>query len=160
MGIEPLEVLLRDHPFFRDLDASDIQFIAGCGRNVVFEPGAYLFREGEDIRILVGTDSLSEGLNLGRVALEIMVPGRGPVVIDTPEEGEVIGFSWLFAPYRWRFDGRALEHVRAVALDGVCLRGKCEDDPKLGFELMKRFASILVRRLQSARLRVIDMYRP
>jgi CRP-like cAMP-binding protein len=153
MGIEPLEVLLRDHPFFRDLDASDIQFIAGCGRNVVFEPGAYLFREGEE------ADQLFI-LRHGRVALEIMVPGRGPVVIDTPEEGEVIGFSWLFAPYRWRFDGRALEHVRAVALDGVCLRGKCEDDPKLGYELMKRFASILVRRLQSARLRVIDMYRP
>jgi hypothetical protein len=47
-----------------------------------------------------------------------------------------------------------------VALDGVCLRGKCEEDPKLGYELMKRFASILLRRMQSARLRLIDMYRP
>jgi CRP/FNR family cyclic AMP-dependent transcriptional regulator len=153
MGIETLDVLLRDHPFFRDLGESDIQFIAGCGSNVVFEPGAYLFREGEEAdRLFI--------LRHGRVALEILVPGRGPVVIDTPEEGEVIGFSWLFPPYIWRFDGRAIEQVRAVALDGVCLRKKCEDDSKLGYELMKRFASILIRRLQSSRLRVIDMYHP
>ena len=153
MGIEPLEVLLRDHPFFRDLDASDIQFIAGCGRNVVFEPGAYLFREGDEAdQVFI--------VRRGRVALEINAPGRGAVVLDSSEAGEVIGFSWLFPPYRWQFDGRALEPVRAVALDGVCLRGKCEEDPKLGYELMKRFASILLRRMQSARLRLIDMYRP
>ncbi len=153
MGIETLDVLLRDHPFFRDLDDSYIEFIAGCGKNVLFEPGTYLFREGEEANELFI-------VRHGRVALEILVPGRGPVVIDAPDEGEVIGFSWIFPPYRWRFDGRALEQVRAVALDGVCLRTKCENDPKLGYELMKRCASILVRRLQSSRLRVIDMYRP
>ncbi len=86
MGTETLDVLLREHPFFRGLGESDIEFIAGCGRNVVFEPGAYLFREGEE------ADQLFI-LRHGRVALEILVPGRGPVVIDTPEEGEVIGFS-------------------------------------------------------------------
>ena len=153
MPIETLDVLLRDHPFFRDLDDTYIQFIAGCGRNVLFEPGAYLFREGEDANELFI-------IRHGRVALEIMVPGRGPVVIDAPAEGEVLGFSWIFPPYRWRFDGRALEQVRAVALDAVCLRGKCDEDSKLGYELMKRCASILIRRLQSSRLRVIDMYRP
>ncbi len=153
MPTETLDVLLRDHPFFRDLDDPYIQFIAGCGRNVVFEPGSYLFREGEEANQLFI-------LRRGRVALEILVPGRGPVVIDAPEEGEVLGFSWIFPPYRWRFDGRALEQVRAVALDAVCLRAKCDGDPKLGYELMKRCASILIRRLQSSRLRVIDMYRP
>jgi CRP/FNR family cyclic AMP-dependent transcriptional regulator len=153
MGIEPLYTLLREHPFFSGLEERDIEFIAGCGRNVVFEPGTYLFREGEDANQIYI-------VRHGRVALEIGAPGREPVVLDTPEAGEVIGFSWLFPPYRWQFDGRALEPVRAVALDGVCLRGKCEEDKRLGYELMKRVASILLRRLQSARLRLIDMYRP
>jgi CRP/FNR family transcriptional regulator, cyclic AMP receptor protein len=153
MTVEPLEVLLREHPFFRGLAEPDITFIAGCGRNVVFETGEYLFREGGEANQLFI-------LRRGRVALETLAPGRGAVVIDTSEAGDVIGYSWLFAPYRWHFDGRALEPVRAVALDGVCLRGKCEADPRLGYELMKRVASILIRRLQSARLRLIDMYRP
>jgi CRP/FNR family cyclic AMP-dependent transcriptional regulator len=153
MAIETLGALLREHPFFSGLDEPYIEFIAGCGRNVVFEPGAYLFREGDEAdQVFI--------VRRGRVALEINAPGRGAVVLDSSEAGEVIGFSWLFPPYRWQFDGRALEPVRAVALDGVCLRGKCEEDPKLGYELMKRFASILLRRMQSARLRLIDMYRP
>ena len=153
MRIDTLEVLLREHPFFRGLDEPDIEFIAGCGHNVVFESGAYLFREGDEAdQVFI--------VRRGRVALEINAPGRGAVVLDSSEAGEVIGFSWLFPPYRWQFDGRALEPVRAVALDGLCLRGKCEEDPKLGYELMKRFASILLRRMQSARLRLIDMYRP
>ena len=153
MAIETLGALLREHPFFSGLDEPYIEFIAGCGRNVVFEPGAYLFREGDEAdQVFI--------VRRGRVALEINAPGRGAVVLDSSEAGEGIGFSWLFPPYRWQFDGRALEPVRAVALDGVCLRGKCEEDPKLGYELMKRFASILLRRMQSARLRLIDMYRP
>ena len=153
MAIETLGTLLREHPFFSGLDEPYIEFIAGCGRNVVFEPGAYLFREGDEAdQVFI--------VRRGRVALEINAPGRGAVVLDSSEAGEVIGFSWLFPPYRWQFDGRALEPVRAVALDGLCLRGKCEEDPKLGYELMKRFASILLRRMQSARLRLIDMYRP
>jgi CRP-like cAMP-binding protein len=153
MAIETLGALLREHPFFSGLDEPYIEFIAGCGRNVVFEPGAYLFREGDEAdQVFI--------VRRGRVALEINAPGRGAVVLDSSEAGEVIGFSWLFPPYRWQFDGRALEPVRAVALDGVCLRGKCEEDPKLGYELMRRFASILLRRMQSARLRLIDMYRP
>ena len=153
MGIEPLHTLLREHPFFSGLEEPDIEFIAGCGRNVVFEPGEYLFHQGED------ADKMFI-VRHGRVALEIVAPGREPVVLDSPEAGDVIGFSWLFPPYRWQFDGRALEPVRAVALDGVCLRGKCEEDKRLGYELMKRVASIVLRRLQSARLRLVDMYRP
>ena len=29
-----------------------------------------------------------------------------------------------------------------VALDAACLRGKCDDDPVLGYELFKRFAEM------------------
>ena len=63
-------------------------------------------------------------------------------------DGEVLGWSWLFPPYRWHFDARALEPVRAIAFDGACLRGKCEADHELGYELMQRFAQVLIERLR------------
>ena len=69
-----------------------------------------------------------------------------------------LGWSWLFPPYRWHFDARALTPVRATAFDGACLRGKCDDDPALGYELMKRFAQVLIERLQWTRLRLLDVY--
>ena len=48
--------------------------------------------------------------------------------------------------------------VRATAFDGACLRGKCESDPRLGYELMSRFAQVLIERLQWTRLRLLDVY--
>src|SRR5207249_8173431 len=110
-----------------------------------------LFREGQpaDAFFLV---------RHGSVALEVFVPDRGPFVLDTVGEGELAGVSWLFPPYRWELDGRAIEVTRAVSLDGACLRAKCDADPRLGYDLMKRFAAVAARRMHSARLRLVDLY--
>ncbi len=90
--------------------------------------------------------------------MEIHLPQGGSLVLDTIGPGEVLGWSWLFPPYRWHFDARAVDDVRAIALDGACLRGKCEQDPQLGFELVRRFAQLVLDRLQSTRLRLVDLY--
>jgi hypothetical protein len=90
--------------------------------------------------------------------VETFAPGRGPIIIQTLGEGEVLGWSWLIAPYRWRFDGRAVELTRAIALDGECLRGKCEEDHNFGYKLMKRFAHVMEQRLQATRLQLLDVY--
>ena len=80
------------------------------------------------------------------------------MTIETLEAGEVLGWSWLFPPYRWHFDARALSLVRATIFDGACLRGKCEEDAQLGYDLMSRFAQVVIERLQSTRLRLLDVY--
>ena len=94
----------------------------------------------------------------GQVALEVYAPSRGQVIIATHGPGEVVGWSWLFPPYRWQFDGRATEPLRALAFDGACLRGKCDADHALGYELMRRFALKMLERLQETRLRLLDVY--
>ena len=149
--MQGIETLLADVPVFSDLGARELETVAGCGRNVRFEAGQQLFREGDaaDVFYVV---------RHGSVAVETFVPARGPMMIETIEAGEVIGWSWLFAPYRWHFDARALTTVRATAFDGACLRGKCDADPALGYELMSRFAQVLIERLQWTRLRLLDLY--
>ena len=79
-------------------------------------------------------------------------------MVETIEAGEVLGWSWLFPPYRTHFDARALSSVRATSFDGGCLRAKCEADPSLGYDLMKRFAQVFSERLQWTRLRLLDIY--
>jgi CRP-like cAMP-binding protein len=149
--LETLERLLAEHDLFHDLDPRYVTLLTGCAANVRFDAGAFLFREGEPAdRFFVVRE--------GRVALEIAAPGRGPIVIQTLSEDDVIGYSWLFPPYRWRFDARAIEPTRALALDGECLRGKCDYDPVLGYEMMKRFAGIALERLQATRLQLLDVY--
>jgi CRP-like cAMP-binding protein len=97
-------------------------------------------------------------LRHGKVALQISVPERGSVTIETMEAGEVCGWSWLLPPYRWHFDVQALDLTRALVFDGQCLRTKCEADHDLGYALMQRFAQVIVQRLQATRLQLLDLY--
>ena len=92
------------------------------------------------------------------MALEIKAPGRGAITFQTLGEGEVVGVSWLIPPYRWSYDAKALELIRAIAMDAACLRGKCEADHDLGYEMMKRFMPVLIQRLQATRLQILDVY--
>ena len=94
----------------------------------------------------------------GRVALDFPVPGRGDVVIEHLGPGTVVGWSWLFPPYRWHFGAVAAEQTLAVELDGPGVRRLCDDDPVLGYDLTTRFAAVLVDRLQAARVRLLDLY--
>jgi CRP/FNR family cyclic AMP-dependent transcriptional regulator len=149
--MQTLESFLAEHPFFSGLEARYIQLIVGCASNVRFHAGEYIYREGEAAHQFYL-------IRHGKVALEIFAPGRGPLTIQTLGPGEVLGWSWLVPPYQKQFDARAVELTRALAFDGACIRAKCEEDPKLGYELLKRFAQIMGERLQATRLQLLDLY--
>jgi len=151
MATENLERILGEHPFFKGMKKPYLQLFVSCASNVRFNAGDTIFREGAE----ANTFYL---IRQGKVALETSAPQRGSVVIQTLGEGDVLGWSWLVAPFRWRFDARATELTRAIALDGKCLRGKGEEDHDLGYELMKRAAGIMEQRLQATRLQLLDVY--
>jgi len=149
--IQSLEPIISAMPLFKGLSHAQLDLITGCASNERFAAGEMIFREGEpaDKFYIV---------RAGRVAVEILVPGHGAVTVETAEQGEVIGWSWLFEPYVRRFNARSVELTRVIAMDGKCLRGKCDRDPALGYELMKRFARIMQDRLQAMLLQLIDVY--
>ena len=146
-----LQPIIAAHPLFNDLAPEHLELIAGCARNIRFQPGTFLFRAGEE----ADTFYL---LRHGKVALQVFVPERGALTIQTIEAGDVLGWSWLFPPYRWQFDAEAIELTRAIAFDGQCLRAKCEADHDLGYQLMQRFAQVMMQRLQATRIQLLDIY--
>jgi CRP-like cAMP-binding protein len=146
-----MEEVLSSHPFFAGLNAGAMRLIAGCASNVHFAEGEFLFEEGHEANQFWV-------IRRGRVAMQLESPGQGAIVTDTMDEGEVVGWSWLVPPYRFFADGRAVTPVSATALDGACLRGKCEADPELGYQLLKRVTSVMYQRLQSTRIRLLDLY--
>ncbi len=146
-----LDELIAQAPAFAGLEGTQLALIAGCGSNNRVEAGALLLREGE----AANTFFL---IRHGLVALEVHAPGRGALRIETLGAGEVVGWSWLFAPYRWQLDARAVEPCSLVVFDAACLRGKCEQDHELGYQLMGRFAANLVERLQATRFQLLDVY--
>ena len=149
--ITPIAELVAKHPLLAGLPGDTTAQVAGCARMVALPAGGFLLREGAP------ADTLYL-LRRGRVAIEVHSAERGPVVIETVEAGGVVGWSWMFPPYRWHFDARALEPVGAIAVDGTCLRSNAAVDPALGYALMSRVSAVLLDRLQAARLRLLDLY--
>jgi CRP/FNR family transcriptional regulator, cyclic AMP receptor protein len=151
MPMEGLERIVLEHPFFAGLGPEFAAAISGCARNLRFARGDYLFREDEPANEFYL-------VRHGTAALEMHTPGRQPIVLATLGVGDILDASWLVPPYRWTFDARASELVRALGVNARCLREKCEADHDLGYELMKRFASAMGERLRATRLQVLDVY--
>ena len=151
--MERLDRILAEHPFFRGMEESHLRQLAGCASNVRFEADECLFREDEEANHFYL-------IRQGRVAIEIHTPERGSLILQTVGEGQVIGWSWLVPPHEWRFDGRAVQFTRAIALDGECLRRKCDADHDLGYQLLMRFAIVIAERLEAARLQLINIHGP
>jgi CRP-like cAMP-binding protein len=146
-----IDQLISEAPTFEGLSAEHLEIIAGCAWNEHFEDGTKLLVEGEPAERFYL-------IRHGTVALEVHAPGRGPLMIATLHDGEVVGWSWLFAPHRWAMDGRTVGPCSVVTFDGACLRGKCDDDHELGYQLMTRFAANVIDRLQTTRLQLLDLY--
>ncbi|HVO50649.1 MAG TPA: cyclic nucleotide-binding domain-containing protein [Thermoanaerobaculia bacterium] len=149
--MENLEPILSEHPFLKGMTSAEIAIVAGCARNETFQPGQFLFRQGAEAdRFFI--------IRHGKAAVEVSAPPRGVLTIQTVSDGEILGWSWLVPPYRWRFSALAKELTRVIALDGRCLRQKCEEDHDLGYELLKRFADVVGQRLDATRLQLLDVY--
>ena len=151
MPVENLTEILRQHPFLADLPDQHMETLVGCASNVRFADGEYLIHEGQvaDKFFLIRT---------GRVALEIDLSERGALRIQTVGPGDVLGWSWLISPYTWHFGGCAVSDVRALALDGKCLRNKCETNHDFGYEMLKRLSQVMEKRLAATRVQLLDLY--
>ncbi|HEX6587250.1 MAG TPA: cyclic nucleotide-binding domain-containing protein [Solirubrobacterales bacterium] len=149
--MKTIEELLAEAPAFEGMSEEHLALIAGCAQNKAFREGEYLMREGDP------ADNFFV-IRHGRVAMEIFVPQRGAVTIETIDDGDLLGWSWLMPPFRCHMDARALGTVHTVVFDAACLRGKSDTDPVLGYGLMRRFIPVIVERLQATRVRMLDVY--
>jgi len=143
---------LGKHPFMEGLAPELLEQMAQFTKGIVsWDADHLIFRSGgaaEDCYLI----------RSGEVALEVHSPGSGSRIIQTVSRGEVLGWSWLFSPYRWAFDARVLTPVEAIVLDGEMMRENISDNHPLGYEIMTRFARIIVGRLQATRLQLLDLY--
>jgi CRP-like cAMP-binding protein len=146
-----VDTILREHSFFQDVADRHINDVVQHAMPVSFEMGQLIFRQGESANEFY---VITEGL----VALEVFAPRQGPVQLMTIGAGEVLGWSWLFEPFVWHLDARALEPIQAIKLDGVALRQECDQNHELGYHLLKHAVWIIEQRLQACMLQMLDMY--
>ena len=145
-----LEETISRHPFVAGLKPEHLQVLADNAMMMHYGTGGIIFREGDPANRFYL-------ICRGRVVLESHQRDSEPVAIQDIGPGDVLGWSWLFPPYYWHFDARAAEPTEAIFFYGTRLRQKCEEDHDLGYQLMKRTASVVIQRLQAARKRLLSV---
>jgi CRP-like cAMP-binding protein len=146
--IEVTAEALATHPFLHDMSHDHLAVLAEAAADVTFPARHRLFEDG-------GSASRFWLIQSGCVTLDLHVPGQGRMNIDTIGMGELLGWSWLFPPYRWAFGAVATGPVEAFEFDGRLVRAYCESDPVLGYEVTQRLAHVVAKRLQATRVRLI-----
>ena len=150
VNIKHIKDLLAETPFFDDMEDKYLDLLSSCGELVHFHEGDFLLKEAEEANSFYLIRS-------GKAAIESHMPGN-TLTVATTGTGGIVGHSWLFPPYRNQFDARAVTNVGAIRLDGKCLRGKAEEDHELGYQFMKRFAALMLERMQATRRQMLDIY--
>lgn len=145
--------VLSESAFFGELKQDDIGFLAEQGRERELDEGALLFEHGQPAdRFYL--------LRRGEVVVEVPAIQGPALVVQTLGPDEVLGWSWLIPPYRWSFQARAVESVAVLEFDGSAVRDRCERDPAFGYEVLKRFSSLMSERLDAARRKMMDEWNP
>jgi CRP/FNR family transcriptional regulator, cyclic AMP receptor protein len=136
------------HPFLAGMNRTQLALLTDCAMPVHFKKGQTIFREGEMANRFYLIES-------GKVVLESGDGLGKPVLIETIGAGDLLGWSWMFPPYTWRFTARGAESTAAIFFYGTILREYCERDHSLGFELFKRMAPVMIKRMQNAREKLV-----
>jgi len=146
--MESLEQALTQHPFLAGLDRRYARQLAGLASYKSFPAHQVIFDEGQAANEFYLVCK-------GKVAIETALLGCESLVVQALGPGEVLGWSWLLPPYEWHYSARAAEPTDVITLDGKALRARCEADHDLGYEMMKRFALVIVERLAATRARLL-----
>ena len=153
MSNQSITEYLSAHEFFSEFSDDVLKFLCECSSMREIKKGQILFLQGEHADKFYIVRS-------GRISLQ-MPAIMGPTLeIQTVDEDQVLGWSWLISPYQWNFQTKAEDDSELLQFDGAAILAQCEQDPKLGFELVKKFAALMSVGLNAARQKMMDEWNP
>lgn len=148
---ESLVRTLGEQNFFRGMEDEHLANLASLATEIEVAEGEDIFEEG-------GSADSAYVIIDGSVALELSVSHRGHHIVQTLHAGELLGWGWLFPPYRWSFGALALDPTRLIRFDAEQLRAMQEADHDFGYDMMRRFAQVMMSRLSATRHQLVDFY--
>ncbi|WP_262963849.1 Crp/Fnr family transcriptional regulator [Methylobacter psychrophilus] len=153
MNNQSISEYLSTHEFFSGFSDDVLKFLCECSSSCELKKGQVLFRPGENADkfyvIRHGGISMQIPAIIGP-ALEIQALGKN----------EVLGWSWLISPYKWNFQTKAEEDSELLQFDGAAILARCEQEPKFGYQLLKRFTVLMSVGLNAARQKMMEEWNP
>ncbi len=142
---------LAGHAFAAGLTAGQVERLAALATGAEITSGQRLFDEGG----LAGSLWL---IRSGQIALDLRVPGRDRLIVETLGPGDELGLSWLMPAAEWQFGAIAQATTAVFEFSSAAVTTLCETDHELGYQLTRRLLTTAIARLQAARIRILDLY--
>jgi CRP/FNR family transcriptional regulator, cyclic AMP receptor protein len=147
--VDPAE--LAGHPFAAGLTAGQVERLAAVAAKAEVKAGQRLFDEG-------GQAASLWLISTGQIALDLRVPGRERLIVETLGPGDELGLSWLMPAAQWQFGAIAQAKTAVFELSSAAVTNLCESDHELGYQLTRRLLTTAISRLHAARIRILDLY--
>lgn len=153
MNNQSIVEYLSNHDFFSELSEENLKFLADSACTHEIKEGQILFQQGE---------RADKFYVIRNGCISIQIPAlMGPTLeLQAQGKNQVLGWSWLIPPYKWSFQARAEQDSELLEFDGAAILERCELEPKLGYELLKKFAALMSERLDAARQKMMDEWNP
>jgi CRP-like cAMP-binding protein len=142
---------LREIRFLHDMGPKHLEQIANISRFRDYNEGDIVFRQGDAAQQLYL-------IVHGNVSLEICAASVGCKQILTLGSGELLGWSSVLEQSCYTARARVLDVTRLVEINVGQFLTICERDPQFGYELMRRTALALAKRLSATRMQLLDVY--
>lgn len=152
-SMETLKTILSEQTVFKDLKPEFLDWLCNCAGEEAFEAGKFIFKGGESAENFYLIKS-------GKVVVQVYAPPKGALNIMTLENYDILGWSWLYSPYTYHFDAKAVTGTQAFVFDAVKVRNKCSENYEFGYHFMNCFSQIMLRRLVATRLQLLDIFGP
>jgi CRP/FNR family transcriptional regulator, cyclic AMP receptor protein len=143
--------ILRELRFSSGLSEQDMDKLADVSTISEFPAGTPLFLEGSAKRDLYL-------LRSGRVQLSMTVPTRGSLPILTVGDGDLLGWTPALMQGEMTATAVAITDTQAIQIGAIQLQALCDRDHDIGYEIMRRVAIALFKRLVATRLQILDLY--
>lgn len=153
MPAEKIRQTIAENAFFSTLSDDGIDFLAANAKDKHLAEGKVLFHRGDAARHFYL-------LSKGHLSLEIPAIEGPALELQDIGPGEIAGWSWLIPPHRWHFQARARTAIDYLEVDGEAVLAHAEADPRFGYELVKRFSALMSERLEFARQKMMDEWKP
>lgn len=153
MNNQSITEYLSTHEFFSELREDFVERLCESASTLEIKKGQILFSQGER------ADKFYIVRN-GRIAVQIPAVMGPTLEVQTLSTDQILGWSWLIAPYQWHFQAKAEEDSKLLEFDGTAILAQCELEPKFGYELLKRFAALMSERLDASRQKLMDEWNP
>lgn len=153
MNDQSIAEYLSSHEFFFGLNDNFLQFLCECASEFAIKKGQILFQQGENADKFYIVRS-------GRISIQIPAIIGPNLEIQTLGKDQVLGWSWLIPPFKWNFQAMPEEDSELIMFDGATILERCEQEPRFGYELLKKFSALMSIRLDAARQKMMGEWNP